>query len=92
MGTLCFFSVFLNNVLAARLHTGEVASFFVEPGEVVFGVGYDPMGKGICSISLHEEGVKHTTETIMKADQKKVFYVVAMPQNNIFLLVRGNGL
>ena len=48
----CFMAVRFNGVLAARLDTGEVSSFFFKPGEVVINVGRDPMGRGLCFCSM----------------------------------------
>lgn len=46
----CYVSLTIDKKLAARFGTGEVARFHVEPGAVLFRVGNDPDGHGLCTL------------------------------------------
>ncbi len=67
LGGGCYASVAVNGTLAARLNTGELARFYVEPGEIMLRSGWDPLGKGLCGLSLNEwtqrETIAHENET-----------------------------
>lgn len=84
-GSACFLSVHLNGVLAARLDTGEVASFFIKPGEVVIRAGLDPEGKFLCASSL-APGMIDVKETIMKEGEEKVFSIGMSMASDIRLM------
>lgn len=70
VGGMCFYTLSINNVLAARLDTSETASFYLEPGELLLRVGTDSEGKGLCSFAL--DGWTQR-ETILRAGETKTF-------------------
>lgn len=68
----CYMALWINQTLAARLDTSEVAKFYVEPGELLLRVGRDPQGKGLCAIGQdHDQWVQR--ETLMKPGEHKTF-------------------
>lgn len=70
IGAGCYYGFSVNGVLAARMDTGDVASFRVSPGELLMRVGRDPQGNGLCGTSQ-----EHWTqrETILRAGETKRF-------------------
>lgn len=48
-GSFCYFALFVNDSLAARLGAGETSRFRFEPGVVRLSVGRDPYGVGVCA-------------------------------------------
>lgn len=70
MGGGCFYAVFIDGRLAARLDTGEKAVFYVPPGEVLLKAGHDPYGKALCTGWGNEWTQR---ETLMKPFQTKLF-------------------
>lgn len=61
VGGGCYKSFWINGRLAARFDVGEKARFFVEPGELVLRVGWDPQGVGLCSNSQDQYTDRETT-------------------------------
>ena len=49
-GSGCFYAVWIDNALAARLGPGETSTFMVRPGGHVVRVGTDPQGSFLCAI------------------------------------------
>lgn len=45
----CFFGIYVDGKLVARLDNNEKATFHVKPGRRLIGVGSDPQGGGSCS-------------------------------------------
>jgi hypothetical protein len=72
-GSACYVALWINQTLAARFATAEVANFFVEPGEVLLRVGRDPQGSGLCAT---EQGYWIQRETFMKPDSQKTFRIM----------------
>lgn len=68
----CFRALWVNQVLAARLDTSEVAKFYVEPGELLLRVGRDPQGRGLCA-PRQDHWVQR--ETILKPGEHKAFRI-----------------
>lgn len=70
IGGGCYYSLFINGTLAARLDVGETSRFFLAPGEILLRVGRDPQGKGLCSA-----GQEYWTqrETILRPGEIKYF-------------------
>lgn len=64
----CFAGLYINEVLAARLDVAEVARFFIEPGDVLLRVGWDPQGVGFCFSNDWTQ-----RETILKPGEQKSF-------------------
>lgn len=76
LGSGCFYSFWIDSVLAARLDVGETASFYVVPGEHVLGVTTDPQGKMLCSY-----GSDNITrrETLLRQDERKFYRLSINP-------------
>lgn len=70
VGSGCYTALWINQILAARLGTKEVAKFFVEPGELLLRAGRDPQGKGLCAIG-QDWWVQR--ETILRLGEQKSF-------------------
>lgn len=70
MGGGCYYALFINGTLSARFDVGEIARFYLEPGEILLRVGRDPQGRGICS-----SGQEYWTqrETILREGETKYF-------------------
>jgi hypothetical protein len=66
----CYYAVFINQVLAARLDTGEKASFKVPAGDVTLKASRDPQGKGLCSL---DQSTWMQRETSLKPGERKAF-------------------
>ncbi|MCL5229467.1 hypothetical protein [Pseudomonas nunensis] len=45
----CFFGVYVDGKLVARVDNNEKASFYLKPGRRLIGVGSDPQGAANCS-------------------------------------------
>jgi hypothetical protein len=48
-GGQCFFGLYIDGKLVARVDNNEKASFYLKPGRRLIGVGSDPQGSGNCS-------------------------------------------
>lgn len=53
LGSACYLAIGAKNTLIARLDTGEVVRFFIEPGPQSLSVLFDPMGKGLCGANQY---------------------------------------
>jgi len=69
IGSACYYGLWINNVLAARLDVAEYAKFHVEPGEILLKISRDPQGSGLCGV---EQSNWTQRETIMKPGDKKL--------------------
>lgn len=74
----CFFGLFVNKQLAARMAPGEVIDLPVVPGELVLGVGRDPQGRGLCGTFFDSDIVNR--ETMIASGETKHFRMVMGPQ------------
>lgn len=45
----CFFGLYVDGKLVARVDSNEKANFYLKPGRRLIGVGSDPQGAGNCS-------------------------------------------
>ena len=70
LGGGCYYAVFINTILAARLNPAETVKFYVEPGEIVLKVGRDPQGRGLCAAGQDEWTQR---ETILRPHETKYF-------------------
>jgi hypothetical protein len=70
LGSGCYYGLWINQTLAARVDVAEIATFFVEPGEILLRIGRDPLGKGLCGL---EQDNWTQRETIMKPGDQKAF-------------------
>ena len=67
----CFFALYINSILAARLDVAESAKFTLEPGEILLKVGMDPLGKGLCGLGHKDQWIQR--ETFLKPGEQKAF-------------------
>ena len=67
----CYLALYIDQVLAARLGTGETGQFFMEPGEHLLQGSQDPSGKGSCRISGTSYGSPRIV--ILHENEKKTF-------------------
>ena len=70
LGGGCFYALWINSILAARLDVAETAGFYIEPGEHVLRVGRDPLGKGLCAVDSDNWTQR---ETILRPNERKYF-------------------
>jgi hypothetical protein len=66
----CFLALYINRTLAARLDVREVATFYVDPGEVLLRVAGDPEGQGLCGLGTDRWTQR---ETFLKRAETKHF-------------------
>lgn len=70
IGPTCYFSVYIDGKLVARMDDNEIASFYVQPGPKLIGIGMDPNGAGICSSGSNQP--RREVETYLgKGEQRK---------------------
>jgi hypothetical protein len=69
-GSPCYYALFINGMLAARLATSETATFYMPPGDLLLRSGRDPEGRGLCGTFKNEWTER---ETILKDGEKKYF-------------------
>lgn len=82
----CFMALWINQALAARLDTSEIATFYLEPGEILLRVGRDPQGKGLCAFG-QDQWVQR--ETMLRPGEKKIFRMTT-GDNGQFDIIRSN--
>jgi predicted component of type VI protein secretion system len=70
LGSGCYYGLWINQTLAARVDVAEFAKFYVEPGEILLRIGRDPQGQGLCGIDQDNWTQR---ETIMKPGDQKTF-------------------
>lgn len=70
LGSGCYYGLWINKTLAARVDVAEYAKFYVEPGETLLRIGRDPQGNGLCAVDQDNWTQR---ETIMKAGDPKTF-------------------
>ena len=80
-GSGCYYAVHINGVLAARLSVGEMARFYVEPGEIVLRAGRDPQGGGLCNIAVDNNWTQR--EIVLKLGEQKSFRLSIEPQGKL---------
>lgn len=69
-GSACYFALWINGTLAARLGTSERAHFFVSPGDHILRTGRDPMGGGLCGFMVNNWTQR---ETVIRSNETKYF-------------------
>lgn len=75
-GSGCYYAVSINGTLAVRLDTGEMAQFYMEPGEIRLKVGRDPYGVLLCSVR-QDDWIQR--EAILRPYETKYFRVFIDP-------------
>lgn len=76
----CFFGVFVDGQLVARLDNNEKASFHVRPGRRLIGVGADPQGAGPCS---QNSQFKREVATWLQIGESQTFRIAFLPMLDI---------
>ena len=76
----CFFGVYVDGKLVARLDNNEKASFHVMPGRRLVGVGADPQGSGPCS---GNSSYRREVATWIQAGEKHTFRIAFQPMLDI---------
>ncbi|WP_144415508.1 hypothetical protein [Pseudomonas putida] len=76
----CFFGVFIDGKLVARLDNNEKATFHVKPGRRLVGVGSDPQGVGPCSGNSQ---YKREVATWIEVGERQTFRIAFQPMLDI---------
>jgi len=76
----CFFGVFIDGKLVARLDNNEKATFHVKPGRRLVGVGSDPQGVGPCSGNSQ---FKREVATWIEVGESQTFRIAFQPMLDI---------
>ncbi len=76
----CFFGVFIDGKLVARLDNNEKATFHVKPGRRLIGVGSDPQGAGPCSGNSQ---YKREVATWIEVGERQTFRIAFQPMLDI---------
>lgn len=76
----CFFGVFIDGKLVARLDNNEKATFHVTPGRRLVGVGSDPQGAGPCSGNSQ---YKREVATWIEVGESQTFRIAFQPMLDI---------
>lgn len=71
LGSGCYFALYINNILSARLDVAEFAKFNLDPGEILLKVGNDPQGRGLCGLGSEANWIQR--ETVLKQNDNKIF-------------------
>ncbi len=79
VGSACYYGVYANGILAARIDVAEFVQLYLDPGEVLLRVGYDPYGKALCSFG---KDMWIQRETLLKPGQKKGFRITTDASGN----------
>lgn len=70
MGFACFFGIWVDSVLSARIDIGESVQFYLKPGEHLLKGSRDPQSEGLCGADF---GNWVQRETVLKAGETKRF-------------------
>ncbi|TDF81997.1 hypothetical protein N0B28_03150 [Pseudomonas sp. SD17-1] len=76
----CFFGIFVDGQLVARLDNNEKASFHIKPGRRLIGVGADPQGAGPCSQNTQ---FKREVATWLQIGENQTFRIAFQPMLDI---------
>ncbi len=85
VGSFCYLALYVNGALATRIDVAEGARFYIEPGEVLLKVGWDPQGQGMCSADGHWT----QRETMLRANEEKSFRLT-IDSNGKLDIIRGD--
>lgn len=70
LGSACFYGLWIDSVLSARIDVGEVVQFYVQPGDHLLKGSRDPQSEGLCGA---DSGNWIQRETVLKAGETKRF-------------------
>lgn len=87
LGSGCYFALWVNRELAARMGVAERVTFDVPSGEVLLGASRDPQGAALCSAAV--DTTKVQMETILRPGEHKMFRL-AIPQEGGVRVVRAD--
>lgn len=76
----CFFGIYVDGKLVARLDNNEKASFHVKPGRRLVGVGSDPQGAVSCS---GNSGYRREIATWIGVGEQQRFRIAFLPMLDI---------
>ena len=76
----CFFGIYIDGMLVARLDNNEKANFFVKPGRRLVGVGSDPLGEGNCS---GNSDYKREVATWVQIGENQTFRIAFQPMLDV---------
>lgn len=74
IGPTCYFSVYIDGKLVARMDDNEIASFHVQPGPRLIGIGMDPDGSGVCASGSNQP--RREVETYLGVGEQRKFRFV----------------
>ncbi len=84
LGKACYYALYVNRELTARMATSERVSLAVPSGEVLLGVGRDPQGAGLCSPVADTTRVQR--ETLLKPGEHKFYRLVIQRDGGVDLM------
>lgn len=76
----CYFGIYIDGKLVARMDNNEKASFYLKPGRRLIGVGSDPQGGGSCS---GNSGFRREVATWVEVGEKQTFRISFQPMLDI---------
>lgn len=76
----CFFGIYIDGQLVARLDNNEKASFYVKSGRRLVGVGSDPQGAGPCS---GNSSYRREVATWIQVGERHTFRIAFQPMLDI---------
>ena len=74
-GTVCYFGLYIDGVLAAKFDTGERATFNLSPGEHIIGTG-NPGGSGVCVIETES---RKEMLIVVRENEIKKYRIIIRP-------------
>ena len=68
----CYFEIYLNETMAARIDKSEKATFYLAPGPLLLAVGPDLKGPILCG---YDPGNSKQIKTTLRSNEEKVFRI-----------------
>lgn len=68
----CYYGLWIDSILSARLDIAEQAKFFIPAGEHLLKVGTDPKGRGLCGVDFSLQAQR---ETMIKEGETRYFRI-----------------
>ncbi|MNC42590.1 hypothetical protein D3C75_914080 [compost metagenome] len=76
----CYFGLYIDGKLVARVDSNEKANFYLKPGRRLIGVGSDPQGAGNCS---GNSSYRREVATWVQAGEHQTFRISFQPMLDI---------
>ncbi len=76
----CYFGLYVDGKLVARVDNNEKARFYLKPGRRLIGVGSDPQGAGSCS---GNSSYRREVATWVEAGERQTFRISFQPMLDI---------